>query len=56
MPYLMPSGKWRAKRMIHGKVKTKVFLTKQEAKKWEANQDEQTWQIESRMFQCANLI
>jgi len=33
MPYLMKNGKWRAKRMIQGKMKTKTFSTKQEAKK-----------------------
>ncbi len=47
MPYLMPNGKWRAKRMIAGKVRTKVFQTKQAAKKWEAEQDAETWQKES---------
>ena len=49
MPYLMPTGKWRAKRMIHGKVKTKVFQTKQEAKKWEATQEAETWADQSSM-------
>lgn len=43
MPYLMPNGKWRGKRMICGKIKTKTFPTKQEAKKWEAAQDAATW-------------
>ena len=46
MPYLMPSGKWRAKRMIHGKVKTRVFTTKQDAKKWEAMQEAEEWAAE----------
>ena len=44
MPYLMPNGKWRAKRMIHGALKTKVFPTKAEAKKWEAEQTLDNWQ------------
>ena len=43
MPYQMPTGKWRGKRMIHGQVKTKVFLTKLEAKKWEAGQTLESW-------------
>jgi integrase len=43
MPYQMPSGQWRAKRMIHGRIKTKVFSTKVEAKKWEAEQNQETW-------------
>jgi integrase len=47
MPYLMPSGKWRAKRMINWKVKTKVFATKQEAKKWEAMQEADKWEAEN---------
>lgn len=49
MPYLMPSGKWRAKRMIHGRVKTRICMTKQEAKKWEAEQDEEKWRSGSRI-------
>ena len=44
MPYMMPNGKWRAKRMIHGALKTKVFPTKAEAKKWEAEQTFDNWQ------------
>jgi integrase len=44
MPYLMRTGKWRAKRMINGEIRTKVFPTKQEAKKWEAAQVAGTWQ------------
>lgn len=43
MPYQMSNGKWRATRMIHGRVKTKSFLTKAEAKKWEAEQSAETW-------------
>ena len=56
MPYLMPSGKWRAKRMIHGKVKTKSFQTKQEAKKWEAEQDAETWQEESSTIRMVSFL
>ena len=48
MPYQMPNGKWRAKRMIQGKVKTHVFATKQEAKKWEAGQSLEQWQEENQ--------
>ncbi len=44
MPYLMPNGKWRAKRMIHGQVKTKTCDTKQQAKMWEAGQTLNNWQ------------
>ncbi|MDR1684886.1 MAG: site-specific integrase [Desulfovibrio sp.] len=46
MPYLMNNGKWRAKRMIQGEVKTKVFPTKSDAKKWEAEQSTEAWQSE----------
>lgn len=56
MPYLMPNGKWRAKRMIHGKVKTRVFSTKHEAKKWEAEQSLDIWQEESRPTPTVCLI
>ena len=56
MPYLMPSGKWRAKRMIQGKVKTKSFQTKQEAKKWESAQEAETWQQESSTIRMASLL
>ena len=44
MPYQMQNGKWRGKRMINGKIKTKVFPTKTEAKKWEVEQTEENWQ------------
>lgn len=44
MPYQMKDGKWRAKRMIDGKVKTKSFATKREAQKWEAEQTAESWQ------------
>lgn len=44
MPYLMENGKWRAKRMIDGKVKTKSFATKREALKWEVEQTAESWQ------------
>jgi integrase len=43
----MENGKWRAKRMINGKVKTKVFPTKSDAKKWEAAQAAHIWERES---------
>jgi integrase len=56
MPYLMPNGKWRAKRMIHGQVKTKVFQTKQEAKKWEASQEAEAWVAESSMTRMVSLL
>lgn len=55
MPYQMQSGKWRAKRMIHGQIKTKVFPTKHEAKKWEAMQDVETWVAESSTTPTACL-
>lgn len=47
MPYQMASGKWRATRMIQGRVKTKSFPTKAEAKAWEARQSAGAWQAES---------
>ena len=56
MPYLMPNGKWRAKRMIQGQVKTKVFTTKLEAKKWEAVQDAQVWATESCTIPMVSLL
>lgn len=56
MPYQMPSGKWRAKRMIHGIVKTRVFTTKQEAKKWEAEQDEGKWNAENSPIHTVCLL
>ena len=37
MPYKMKNGQWRGHRMMNGKRKTKVFASKAEAKKWEAN-------------------
>jgi integrase len=43
----MRTGKWRGKKMINGLVKTKVFPTKQDAKKWEAAQDASLWEAES---------
>ena len=56
MPYQMPDGKWRAKRMINWEVKTKVFTTKQEAKKWEATQDAEAWAVKSPMIATACLL
>ena len=44
MPYMMSNGKWRAKRMIHGQIKTKTCDTKQQAKQWEAGQTLDNWQ------------
>lgn len=44
MPYQMKNGKWRAKKMIEGVVKTRVFPTKTEAKKWEAAQSQELWE------------
>jgi integrase len=38
MPYKMKSGKWRAEKMFDGRRRTSTFLTKAEAKKWEAEQ------------------
>lgn len=46
MPYQMKNGKWRATRMIQGRMKTKSFLTKAEAKKWEAEQSKEAWENE----------
>lgn len=43
MPYQMSNGKWRATRMIQGRVKTKSFPTKAEAKKWETKQSAEAW-------------
>ena len=37
MPYKMTNGQWRGHKMIDGKRKTKVFPSKSDAKKWEAN-------------------
>ena len=37
MPYKMKTGQWRGHRMMNGKRKTKVFASKTDAKKWEAN-------------------
>lgn len=56
MPYQMQNGKWRAKRMIDGEVKTKVFPTKQEAKKWEAAQEASTWAVKSSTTPIASLL
>lgn len=43
MPYPMSNGKWRGKRMIAGKVRTKVCDTKREAKEWEVAQTDDLW-------------
>jgi hypothetical protein len=52
----MENGKWRAKRMIQGKVKTKVFPTKHEAKKWEAEQEAEVWVNETCPIRMTCLI
>lgn len=56
MPSPMPNGKWRARRMIQGQRKTKVFPTKQEAKKWEAAQEAAAWAEENSMTHMASLL
>lgn len=43
MPYKMKDGRWRAERMIGGVRRTHVCATKEQAKKWEANQDGKGW-------------
>lgn len=43
MPYQMPNGKWRAKRMIQGQTRTKTFATKREAARWEGEQSVLRW-------------
>lgn len=45
MPYKMKNGKWRAAKMINGERKTKVFPTKNKARKWETTQTEEEWQV-----------
>jgi integrase len=42
MAYKMPSGKYRAERIIHGHRKTATFPTLRDARKWEAEQNEDT--------------
>jgi integrase len=56
MPYLMPNGKWRAKRMIHGQIKTKLFATKQDAKKWEAMQNAEAWAMDHSTTLMVSLL
>lgn len=46
MPYQMTSGKWRAKKMICGKIKTKVFDKKKDALRWESQQTAEEWAAE----------
>ena len=48
MPYQMPNGKWRATKMIGGQRRSKLFATKTEAKKWEAQQTETLWMPEEK--------
>lgn len=45
MPYQMSNGKWRAKRMILGRTKTKTCATKKEALAWEAGQSADRWTV-----------
>ena len=45
MPYQTKTGQWRAVKMIHGQRKTKLCKTKAEAKKWEAEQNAELWQV-----------
>lgn len=47
MPYQMQNGKWRATKMINGRMKTKSFSTKAEARKWEAGQSAEAWAKET---------
>ena len=42
--------------MINGEVKTKVFPTKQEAKKWEATQDAETWAAKNSTTPIVSLL
>lgn len=56
MPYQMKTGKWRAKKMIDGKIKTRVFPTKTEAKKWEAEQSAEAWQEEATPIRTVCLL
>ena len=56
MPYQMQNGKWRGKRMIGGKTKTKVFPTKTEAKKWEAVQNAEEWQEQEEPIPTASVL
>jgi len=44
MPYQEKKGTWRAHKMIDGKRKTKRFATKAEAKRWEADQNQEIWE------------
>jgi integrase len=55
MPYQMKDGRWRAHRMIAGKRKTKLFGTKTDAKKWEAEQTEQEWENQEAQIHTAYL-
>lgn len=56
MPYRMPNGKWRAKRMIHGKIKTRVCATKAEARAWEGIQNAETWSVQDSETPTACLL
>jgi integrase len=56
MPYSMSNGKWRAKKMIHGMVRTRVFATKHEAQRWEALQDAAVWANEGTLTPTVSLL
>lgn len=43
MPYQMKNGRWRAKKMIAGRVKTRLCATKKEALAWESAQSASQW-------------
>ena len=43
MPYQQKDGRWRAKKMINGRVKTRLCATKKEAVAWEAAQSARLW-------------
>lgn len=43
MPHKEKSGKWRAQKMIKGVRRTKMFDTKRQAIRWEAEQNEKTF-------------
>ena len=46
MPYKTASGKWRAEKVIEGRRKTKLFLRKEEAKRWEVSQNLEDWKAQ----------
>lgn len=57
MPYLdKTSGKYRATKMINGFRRTKSFKTKADAKKWEAQQSEESWIAEQQATASTSLL